>query len=451
MDPATPHPQSPPDELADMVDDDGAGAAPQPAIYPHQFPVEHIDPDASKVIRRLIRYGHRAYMVGGSVRDLLLDRRPKDFDIATSAQPHEVRRLFRNCRVIGRRFRLAHILFAGGKVIEVATFRRDPMQAFDVVEGEFAEEMEAASEGAQVRLVPRRKESGEDVDLLIRHDNVFGEPHEDAIRRDFTINGLFYDLERGEVLDYVGGVPDVERRIVRTIGDPDVRFREDPVRILRAIKFSARIDMGIASDVYDAMVDHRDELARAAPARLLEEVLRLLRGGAAHRSLYLLWDTGVLAVLLPELTSYLDDEGPEADLTWGRLDAIDRRQREGELPSDAVLLAALLLGPVEEALDGARNPGLAFTDFLEDAAARLMLPRRMKDRMASVVVALGRMRAGRLGALPRRDFFADAAALFALDQEARGKAVPSWAEETEPARAVVELPDRRRRRRRRRR
>jgi poly(A) polymerase len=116
-----------------------------------------------------------------------------------------------------------------------------------------------------------------------------------------------------------------------------------------------------------------------------------------------------------------------------------------------VLLAALLLGPVEEALDGARNPGLAFTDFLEDAAARLMLPRRRKDRMASVVVALGRMRAGRLGALPRRDFFADAAALFALDQEARGKAVPSWAEETEPARAVVELPDRRRRRRRRRR
>jgi poly(A) polymerase len=451
MDPATPHPQSPPDELADMVDDDGAGAAPQPAIYPHQFPVEHIDPDASKVIRRLIRYGHRAYMVGGSVRDLLLDRRPKDFDIATSAQPHEVRRLFRNCRVIGRRFRLAHILFAGGKVIEVATFRRDPMQAFDVVEGEFAEEMEAASEGAQVRLVPRRKESGEDVDLLIRHDNVFGEPHEDAIRRDFTINGLFYDLERGEVLDYVGGVPDVERRIVRTIGDPDVRFREDPVRILRAIKFSARIDMGIASDVYDAMVDHRDELARAAPARLLEEVLRLLRGGAAHRSLYLLWDTGVLAVLLPELTSYLDDEGPEADLTWGRLDAIDRRQREGELPSDAVLLAALLLGPVEEALDGARNPGLAFADFLEDAAARLMLPRRMKDRMASVVVALGRMRAGRLGALPRRDFFADAAALFALDQEARGKAVPSWAEETEPAPAAVEPPDRRRRRRRRRR
>jgi poly(A) polymerase len=451
MDPATPHPQSPPDELADMVDDDGAGAAPQPAIYPHQFPVEHIDPDASKVIRRLIRYGHRAYMVGGSVRDLLLDRRPKDFDIATSAQPHEVRRLFRNCRVIGRRFRLAHILFAGGKVIEVATFRRDPMQAFDVVEGEFAEEMEAASEGAQVRLVPRRKESGEDVDLLIRHDNVFGEPHEDAIRRDFTINGLFYDLERGEVLDYVGGVPDVERRIVRTIGDPDVRFREDPVRILRAIKFSARIDMGIASDVYDAMVDHRDELARAAPARLLEEVLRLLRGGAAHRSLYLLWDTGVLAVLLPELTSYLDDEGPEADLTWGRLDAIDRRQREGALPSDAVLLAALLLGPVEEALDGARNPGLAFADFLEDAAARLMLPRRMKDRMASVVVALGRMRAGRLGALPRRDFFADAAALFALDLEARGQAVPSWAEETEPAPAAVEPPDRRRRRRRRRR
>ncbi|HEY8429998.1 MAG TPA: hypothetical protein VIL20_16560, partial [Sandaracinaceae bacterium] len=159
---------------------------PEPEVFQVDVPHERIDEDALKVIRRLRRYGHHAYLVGGGVRDLLLGVPPKDFDIATSARPNEVRALFRNCRIIGRRFRLAHILFAGGKVIEVATFRRDPLEAFEQAEGEFAEEMEAQAELNDAR---RR----DDVDLLIRHDNVFGEPHEDALRRDFTINGLFYD------------------------------------------------------------------------------------------------------------------------------------------------------------------------------------------------------------------------------------------------------------------
>lgn len=448
MEPASPEREDPTRAQRD-VEARGVGAVgvPRPAVYPHQFPTEHVDPDAAKVIRRLRRYGYTAYLVGGSVRDLLLGRRPKDFDVATSAQPQEVRRLFRNCRVIGRRFRLAHILFSGGKIIEVATFRRDPMQAFDVVEGEFAEEMEAVDEEVS-RLVPRRKELSDDVDLLIRHDNVFGEPHEDAIRRDFTINGLFYDLERGEVIDYVGGVPDVERKVVRTIGDPDVRFREDPVRILRAIKFSARLDMGIAPDVYDAMVDHRGELARAARPRLLEELLRLLRGGAAHRSVFLLWDTGVLAVLLPEVASYLDDDGPDADLMWGRLDAIDRRQRERSLPGDAVLLGALLLGPIEEALEGMRDTSSAFSDFIEDVGERLVVPRRIKDRLRVLVTSQERMRSGRLGSLPRRDFFPEAATLFALDCEARGDEPPAWSIQPEQAGASLPKPRRRRRRRR---
>ncbi|MFW6086974.1 MAG: polynucleotide adenylyltransferase PcnB [Myxococcota bacterium] len=450
MDPATPEREDPTSDDFDDSEEafEEQSPAPRPAIYPHQFPSEHMDSDAVKVIRRLRRYGHTAYLVGGGVRDLLLARRPKDFDVATSAQPQEVRALFRNCRVIGRRFRLAHILFAGGKVIEVATFRRDPMQAFDVVEGEFAEEMEAAGEATANRLVPRRKESGEEVDLLIRHDNVFGEPHEDAIRRDFTINGLFYDIERGEVIDYVGGVPDLERHVVRTIGDPDVRFREDPVRILRAIKFSARLDFGIAPDVYDAMVDHREELQRAARPRLLEEVLRLMRGGAAHRSIFLLWDAGVLAGMLPEVASYFDDDGLESELTWGRLDAVDRRQRDRDLPSDAVLLAALLLGPIEEAIEDVRDPSRAFSDFIDEVAERLVLPRRIKDRIRTVVASQGRLRSGRLGALPRRDYFHDAATLFAVDQEARGEPVPPWAQQPEQLEQDVR-PRRRRRRRRR--
>src|SRR5215813_12452383 len=244
-----------------------------------------LDPDAAKVIRRLERAGFQAYLVGGCVRDLLMGVPPKDFDIATSARPEDVRGLFRNCRIIGRRFRLAHILFGGGKVIEVATFRRNPQTEPPEDDSDLVED-----------------------DLLIRSDNVFGEAHEDALRRDFTMNALFYDLDRRQVLDWCGGMRDIARRTIHTIGDPTVRFREDPVRILRAIKFAARLDLGIEPDVYDAMVLQRGELARAARPRLFEEIGRLLRGGAAHRSMWLLWEVGAMAVLLPELGAYIDDD-----------------------------------------------------------------------------------------------------------------------------------------------
>jgi len=422
---------------------------PNPAVYRVTLPEQHLDDDAMKVIRRLNRYGHTSYLVGGGVRDLLLDRRPKDFDVATSAKPQEVRRLFRNCRIIGRRFRLAHILFARNKVIEVATFRRDPSQRYHALPYRKPLRGHRDDLPEAVRLSPVRT-ADEEEDLLIRNDNVFGEPHEDAIRRDFTINGLFYDMENGEVIDFVGGMPDLRSRVVRTIGDPDVRFREDPVRILRAIKFSARLDMGIDSDVYDAMVDFRDELARAARPRLLEELLRLMRGGAAHRSIYLAWDLGVLAVLLPEVASFLDDDAPGSRRTWGRLQAIDRLKRDGELPGDAVLLAALLLGPVEEALEGARDPAAAFETFIAEGALRLALPRRLKDRIRLMAVSQRRLRSGKVGKLSRREFFADAALLYALDQEAKGESIPDWALDP-PKPTDMPAPRRRRRRRRRRR
>jgi poly(A) polymerase len=168
---------------------------PTPDVYRGLIVAERIDPDAVKVLKRLTRHGHTAYLVGGGVRDLLLGRAPKDFDIATSARPSEVRRLFRNCRVIGRRFRLAHILFAGGKIIEVATFRRDPReQEPEPTDVEEVEDLDVERPSVSAMR-------GDDADLLIRHDNTFGDPHEDAIRRDFTINGLFYDLDRDEVID----------------------------------------------------------------------------------------------------------------------------------------------------------------------------------------------------------------------------------------------------------
>ncbi|MFT3923641.1 MAG: polynucleotide adenylyltransferase PcnB [Myxococcales bacterium] len=392
---------------------------PEPVRYSGIVPKERVDPDAAKVVKRLTRNGHAAYLVGGGVRDLLLGQKPKDFDVATSARPHEVRALFRNCRVIGRRFRLAHVLFSGGKIIEVATFRRDPR------EDEVA--VDAVDEGDGVRLVPAKRAVDEDADLLIRHDNAFGEPHEDAIRRDFTINGLFYDIEADEVIDYVGGVRDVRSRIVRTIGDPAIRFREDPIRILRAIKFCARLDLGIDSDLYEAMIDQRQTVSRASPPRTFEEILRLLRGGAAHRSFYLLWDTGLLSVMIPELAAYLDDVGEEGDVAWRRLRAVDRLAGQNRLPNDAILLAALLQSPAEEYMEGERDPALAFDAFVEEMAARFTVPRRIRERMRLLLSVQKRLREGKVGNIAKREFFGDAALLHGLDCEARGVPVPAWA------------------------
>ncbi len=374
------------------------------------FPVasQRIDPDAAKVVRRLTQAGFKAYLVGGCVRDLLLDKAPKDFDVATSAKPNEVRGLFRNCRIIGRRFRLAHILCGGNKVIEVATFRKDPTADIleDTAEWEPADESDDA---------PRKARPNDDQDLLIRHDNVFGTPPEDAIRRDFTMNALFYDLERKEVVDYVGGLADIEARVIRTIGDADVRFREDPVRILRVIKFAARLDLGIEPQVYDAMVAHREDLLRAARPRLLEELLRLMRHAAARRAVWIAWETGVLATVLPEVSAWIDDHPDASARLWSRLAAIDARQKAGEMPSDATLFCALTLDPALESMTGVKDALNGATDFYQDLQALLPMPRRLFDRVRQVVAAQRRFRTGRESTLTRRDFYEDAHDLFVLD------------------------------------
>jgi poly(A) polymerase len=311
------------------------------------------------------------------------------------------------------------VLFGGGKVIETATFRKTP-------------------------------EGGDSDDLLIRNDNVFGEAHEDANRRDFTINALFYDFERRAVLDWVGGMPDIEQRVVRTIGDPIVRFREDPVRILRAIKFSARLDLAIAEEVYDAIVVCRDGLARAARPRLFEEMLRLMRGGAAHRSIWLCWETGVLDVLLPELSAYLADATQDNRNLFRLLDAIDRTTLQRREPlEDTVLWTVLLLEPLREACEGARDRIAAAFDFLEPIVERLAVPRRIADAMRRIVAALPRLEANRAGRFTKTALYPTAAEVLAICQAARSD--EAAAEKPAPGsdEAAVEKPARRRRRRRR--
>jgi poly(A) polymerase len=382
----------------------------EPGRHDVVFDEARIDPDVQKVLRRLVRHRHEAYLVGGCVRDLLLDRRPKDFDVATSARPEQVRELFRNSRIIGRRFRLVHVLFQGGKVIEVATFRKNP------------------------------KEDDDATELLIRSDNVFGAAPEDAVRRDFTINALFYDLEAKQILDWVGGMADVHRRVVHTIGDPETRFREDPVRILRALKFAGRLDLGITPDVYDAIVFCRDSLALAARPRLSEEILRLLRGGQARRTIYLAWETGVLDVLLPELSALLyddsEEQGPGYRL-WRLLDYVDRRTVEDGPLDDTVLWTLLLLEPMKEACDGVRDRAAAVADFLEPLIERIAISRRYADGMRRIVAVLPRLTVGRAGRFARTEIFQLALEVAAADRAAHG-------ESTEPIDRLRSVPPTRR-------
>src|SRR5579872_818204 len=233
----------------------------EPRVIPraeHTISRRDIDPDALKVLYRLRQSDYIAYLVGGSVRDLLLGRRPKDFDIGTSAHPYQVKKLFRNCWIIGRRFRLAHVKF-GMKVIEVATFRRQLEPGEEVVAEGIPAPDPSTTQGAQ----------------LVHHDNTFGSPEEDAFRRDFTINALFYDIATFSIIDYVGGLDDLHARTVRSIGEPDVRLREDPVRMLRAIALAARLDFAIEPALLESIRRHRHEIAKSSAPRMLEEYYKI--------------------------------------------------------------------------------------------------------------------------------------------------------------------------------
>ena len=352
----------------------------EPVIIPrsdHPISRQNIDADALKVLYRLRQFNHIAYLVGGSVRDLLVGRTPKDFDIGTSAHPYQVKRLFRNCWIIGRRFRLAHVKF-GPKIIEVATFRR---------------QVPAGTEEEPVAVVPVHPppgESAEDLDLLIHHDNTFGTPEEDAFRRDFTLNALFYDIETRSIIDYVGGLEDIRAGVIRCIGIPEERFQEDPVRMLRAIALGARLDFAIDPPVLDAIGRYHGELARSAPARLMEEIYKVLRAGAAEKAFHMLADTGLLAAIAPEVP------GRITPMFWQSLAAIDgyRRafKRNPEALGNAILMGSLLipLGLLDQQHGRTKDLGARFgilplarrdVEFLRHI---LMLQRHLRDPNASL-------------------------------------------------------------------
>jgi poly(A) polymerase len=351
----------------------------EPRIVPraeHPLSRRDVDPDALKVLYRLRQADHVAYLVGGSVRDLLLGRRPKDFDIGTSAHPHQVKKLFRNCWIIGRRFRLAHVKF-GTKVIEVATFRRQLAPGEEVV-----------AEG-----VPAPDPSTADGKRLIHHDNTFGTPEEDAFRRDFTVNALAYDIATFSIIDYVGGLEDLAARVVRSIGDPETRIKEDPVRMLRAVALAARLDFTIDPPLAGAIRKNRHEIARSSPPRLLEEYYKILRAGSAERTFRDLWEIGLLEPISAELHKGVGDE------LWESLASLDdyrrRFQATPETLNNAILLGTLivplgisLVGERVAQADGKvpkRPPGLKLGELplarndVERLRQILSLQRRLRD------------------------------------------------------------------------
>ena len=265
----------------------------------HCISRKNIDQDALRVLYRLDKLGYTAYLVGGGVRDLLLGREPKDFDVGTSAKPNEVKRAFRNCFLIGRRFRLAHVRF-GQKVIETATFRQNSQTVGEI--------MEHAAEGPF-------------------EDNTFGTPETDAYRRDFTVNGLFYNIRDFSVIDWVGGLEDLDRKLIRSIGDPMIRFREDPVRMMRAIKFASRLDFTIEKGTEKAIRKLHAMILSASEPRVCEEVFRLFPYGKSEAAFRMMWEYGLMGDLLPELAAFIKRDGGQKSRTWRYLATLDRYER----------------------------------------------------------------------------------------------------------------------------
>jgi len=305
---------------------------PQPKQYgrdQHNIRNSQIDPDAIKVVQRIQQMGCRAYIVGGSVRDLLLGRKPKDFDIVTDAHPQELRRMFANSRIIGRRFRLVHVVFRGGKVIEVST----------------------------ARSLPANRAAAKTTDeLYLKRDNQFGTFKEDAARRDFTLNALIYDVKNEMIVDYTGGFEDIQNRIVRVIGNPDVSFPEDPVRMYRAVKFAALLGLDLDVHTYRAIQKHKHLLPKASTSRMHEEYNKIFRSGHSAKIFAALNHSGLLETLMPavvrgeNLQPELDEYGFLETGLGRRLSIADRMIQEHEDINLNIYYALLIAGSLAEVI-----------------------------------------------------------------------------------------------------
>ncbi len=347
----------------------------------HPISRRGISPEAIKVLYRLHRQGFMAYLCGGCVRDLILGIKPRDFDVVTDAHPQQIRHLFRNSRIIGRRFRLVHILFTD-EVIEVATFRRTP-------------------EAAPPELEER--------EARVWLNNAFGTPEEDAFRRDFTVNGLYYNIADFSVHDYVGGLEDLRARMIRMIGDPERRILEDPVRMLRALSLSARLKFRVQPELFLAILRHKGEIRATSPSRLLEEFLKIIRSGASAPVFAFLKETGLLPFIFPFLEPVA--ETPAYDRFLASLGRVDQEIREGRTLEEPVLVGLLYFPAV---LAAARDPGASALHQASEAIFAVQtdafFPRAWRHEMQSLLTAWPKLQSPphKNRRLAERSYFHDA-------------------------------------------
>jgi len=352
-----------------------------------------------KVLYRLHGTGHLAYLCGGGVRDLLLGREIDDYDVATDAEPKRLKEVFGNCRLVGRRFRIAHIMFRGGKIIEVSTFRR---------------------QGEEDNL-----EEDDSNSLLIKRDNTFGSPADDAFRRDFTINALYYNVADFSIIDYVGGRADLQARLIRSIGDPDIRFQEDPIRILRGIRLAATLDFKVEETTWEAMRRQRHHILECAVSRIREEIMKILRRQASHNGFHLLVRAGILEVLFPRLEEFrlahIESKTISEDPILKHLGALEDLRAKGTELSDSVLLATLTAAPVNELLETLppdHDVGKSLHEYLETNFKPLAFPRVVRSKVHLLHLALRHMlaeqRRKRRRSLRRSPIFAEALKLLEI-------------------------------------
>ncbi|CAN5301149.1 polynucleotide adenylyltransferase PcnB [soil metagenome] len=351
----------------------------------HNVSRSSISRNALKVLYRLKDAGYQAFLVGGGVRDLLLGREPKDFDIATDAHPDEVRELFRNCRLIGRRFRLAHVFF-GPEVVEVATFRA---AADDEDDGDADADGNATS-----RLMT-------DSGRIIR-DNVYGSIDEDAWRRDFTANALYYNIADFSIWDYVGGVEDIHAGVLRVIGEPDVRFREDPVRMLRAVRFAAKLGFRLHSDTERSLHELASLIAEVSPARLLDEIMKLFFCGHALQSFELLRQHHLFDCLFPMTERALNDADNAAfrQMLTHAIGDTDARVAEGRPVGPSWLFAVFLWDAIrcrateliEEGVNEYQAIHIATEETSRKQQRTIALPRRFVPPMRDMLALQPRFR-----------------------------------------------------------
>lgn len=331
----------------------------------HTLLEKDINPYALKILHRLQDEGFEAYLVGGGVRDLLLGLHPKDFDIATNAHPEQVRQLFSNSRLIGRRFRIVHVFF-GREIVEVTTFRK--------AETDDSELLHTNEHG-----------------ILLR-DNHFGSIEQDAVRRDFSINALYYHATDFTLIDYTKGLEDLQQRVIRLIGEPEIRFREDPVRMLRAVRFAGKLNFSLHPDIIQALPTLRHLLTHIAPMRLFDELVKIMKSGQSYAIFQLMLDYDLLSQLMPIIPKLWEENAEAEALAKAALINTDERIKIGK-PINPAFLLAVLYWPImcskQRALEQiGQSKGLAF-DSANIAAITLALqdlgiPRRFTNNMREI-------------------------------------------------------------------